>query len=79
MSDMATPESDLQSPPTEANGVVQTIETNGDAPDSDEDIPTNPARKRSVPEEEEDQLDLKNGGEDAGGLFGSGSEDESAR
>ena len=81
MSDASTPGTDAESPLAEPNDVAQTIETNGDAIDSDEDIQAKPSRKHAVPDDDEDEApELDNDeDDDAGGLFGSGSEDEGKR
>ena len=77
----STPESGAQANPynglTEPTDVAQSIE-NGHFQDSedDDDIQTKRPRKHAAPDEGE-ALDID--GDDGGGLFGSGSEDENGQ
>lgn len=69
----------MDSPLPPTNGVAPTIETNGHATDSDEDIQTKSARKRAASDDDEEP-ELENGdNEDVGDLFGSESEGEENR
>ena len=77
MTDTSSPTSQIDSPAPAINGVAPSIETNGDVNDSDEDVQARSARKHAAPDEE-DVPDLA-ADDDAGGLFGSGSENEGSR
>ena len=71
---------DSQSPAPATNGVVETIETNGHVTDSDEEVRARSSRKHAAPNEDEvPELEIDDDDDDAGGLFGSGSEDERAQ
>ena len=79
MTDVSTPGTDADSSIAEPNGVAATIETNGDTIDSDDDIQAKPSRKHAALEDDDEVPEVDSEDEDAGGLFGSGSEDEGKR
>ena len=68
-----TPEREAEdSPVSVSDQVMESTETNGHAMNGEESSPGKESRKHASPSEDDDLMD----GNDAGGLFGSGSEDE---